>query len=368
MREQKLSTINSPIPAEDWGPGYHLWQAISSLLSQRGPEGTTTLVRVASHLALVLVAIGVLAFSRITLPNWDIVQEREIVTEVETEELLVAPEAGVDADTLAETLTLQRRAVPFTLIPERARTEIITHTVTAGDTLYALAKNYGIGAETIMWANNMEQNPDLLRLGQKLVILPINGVYHTVGQKDTLESIAKKYKAKVPDIIAYQGNNIDARSPAIQSGQKLVVPGGQKPVVVRQAKVYSGPVPSGAAKGTGRFVWPSAGYVTQGYKPLHRAVDIAGRVGIPVKASDSGYVVEAGWSNSGYGYYIVVDHRNGYQTLYAHLSRILVNTGQSVGRGGTIGLMGTSGRSTGAHLHFEVRQRGVLRNPFSFLP
>jgi murein DD-endopeptidase MepM/ murein hydrolase activator NlpD len=365
MREEKLSPINTPIPAEDWGPGYHLWQAVSSLLSQRGPEGSTTLVRVASHLALVVVAIGVLVFSRINLPGWDIVQEREISAETETEELLVVPEV---ADASAETLTLQRRAVPFTLIPERARTEIITHTVTAGDTLYALAKKYGVGAETIMWSNNMEQNPDLLRLGQKLVVLPINGIYHTVDKKDTLESIAKKYKVSVADIVAYQSNYIDARNPAIQIGQKLVVPGGRKPVIVKQVKVYSGPVPSGAAKGTGKFVWPSAGYVTQGYKPLHRAVDIAGRIGLPVKASDSGFVIEAGWSNSGYGYSIVVDHRNGYQTLYAHLSRILVNAGQSVGRGATIGLMGTSGRSTGPHLHFEVRQRGVLKNPFGFLP
>jgi len=368
MREEHLVPPNPPVPSDEWGPGYNLWQSIVSLFAQRGPEGARPLVRMASHAALVLVAVGVLLFSRVTLPGWEIVQEREVLTETDTEELVVVPEAATEADTQAETLALERRAVPFTLIPERARTEIITHTVTAGDTLYALAKKYGVGAETIMWANNMEQNPDLLRLGQKLVILPINGVYHTVGQKDTLESIAKKYKADVADIVAYEDNHIDARNPTIQVGQKLVVPAGRKPVVVRQVKVYSGPVPSGAARGTGKFVWPTSGYITQGFKPLHRAIDIAGRVGQSVKASDSGYIVESGWSNSGYGYFIVVDHRNGYQTLYAHLSRILVNPGEPVARGATIGLMGSTGRSTGPHLHFEVRQGGVQRNPFGYLP
>jgi murein DD-endopeptidase MepM/ murein hydrolase activator NlpD len=366
MREENFPLQPDPSPQE-WGPGYEIWQSLHNLLAQRGPEGTTSLVRMASHLVLVLVAVGVLAFSRLTLPGWDIVQVREESAQIESEEATLALEAG-ESLAAEQELALERRAVPFTLIPERARTEIITHTVVAGDTLYALAKRYGVGAETLMWANNMEQNPDLLRLGQKLIVLPLNGVYHTVGAKDTIESIAKKYKANATDIIAYEPNRLDPKNPAIQAGQKLVVPGGTKPVVVKQVKVYSGPVPASAAKGTGRFVWPTTGYITQGYKPLHRAIDIAGRVGLPVKASDAGYVVESGWSNAGYGYFIVVDHRNGFQTLYAHLSRILVSPGQSVGKGATIALMGSSGRSTGAHLHFEVRQGGGLKNPFSYLP
>jgi LysM repeat protein len=324
-------------------------------------------VRVASHVAVVLVAVGVLAFSRLNLPGLNIVEEREAEVANETEAALVAP-AGLEAEASAATVALERRAVPFTLLPERARTDIITHTVVAGDTPYALAQEYGIGAETLMWANNMEQNPDLLRLGQKLIVLPFNGVYHTVDKKDTLESIAKKYKATVADMVALEINHLDPKNPTIQVGQRLIVPGGRKPVVIRQVQVYTGAVPAGAAKGTGKFVWPSTGYISQGFKPLHRGIDIAGRTGLAVKASDSGYVVESGWSNSGYGYFIVIDHRNGYQSLYAHLSRILVSPGDSVGRGGTIGLMGSTGRSTGPHLHFEVRQRGLQKNPFGFLP
>jgi len=159
-------------------------------------------------------------------------------------------------------------------------------------------QKYGVGAETLMWANNMEQNPDLLRLGQKLIILPLNGVYHTVGAKDTLESIAKKYKTNVADIIAYEPNRLDPKNPVIQAGQKLVVPGGRKPVVVKQVKVYSGQCRQAQPKAPGASSGRRRDISRKGIKPLHRAIDIAGRVGLPVKASDAGYVVESGWSNA----------------------------------------------------------------------
>jgi murein DD-endopeptidase MepM/ murein hydrolase activator NlpD len=367
MREENLSPLRPVVPPQEWGPGYEIWQSFRNLLTKRDSEGSSSLVRVGSHIMLVLVALGVLAFSRLTLPGWDIVRVRQETADVAPEDMALTFDAA-EAPAADQEIALERRAVPFTLIPERARTEIITHTVVAGDTLYALAKEYGVGAETLMWANNMDLNPDLLRLGQKLIVLPVNGVYHTVGAKDTLTSIAKQYKVTADAIIAYEPNHIDVKNPVIHAGEKLIVPGGRKPVVVKQALVYGGPVPASASKGTGRFVWPTTGYITQGYKPLHRAIDIAGSIGRPVKASDSGYVVEAGWSNSGYGNFIVIDHRNGYQTLYGHLSRIMVSPGQSVGKGATIGLMGSTGRSTGPHLHFEIRQRGVTKNPFSFLP
>jgi LysM repeat protein len=365
MRDKHAVDSVATVPPEEWGPGYKLWQSTLDLLAQRGPEGTTSLVRMASHLVLILVAVLVLGLSRLQLPGWEIVKTRE--PEAVVEDAALQPEV-VDSNDTVETVALVREAVPFTLIPERPRIDVITHTVVAGDTLYALAMTYGLRAETLMWSNNMEQNPDLLRLGQQLVILPMDGVYHTVAKNDTLESIAKAYKAKVADIINLEQNGLDPRNPVLRVGQKLIVPGGSKPQVVKRVTVYTGPVPANAARGTGRFVWPTAGYITQGYKPLHRALDIAGWTGAPVKASDSGYVVAAGWSDAGYGNYVVIDHRNGYQTLYGHLSRIYVNAGQSVGRGAVIGLMGSTGRSTGPHLHFEIRQSGVQRNPYSYLP
>jgi murein DD-endopeptidase MepM/ murein hydrolase activator NlpD len=365
MHEDRSAENPRPIPPEQWGPGYKLWQAVLSALAQRGPEGTTSLVRVASHLVVILVAVLVLWFSRVQLPKLEFIEVQQPESAaLQAEEELALVETGASTDTAA----LVREAVPFTLIPERPRLDIVMHTVAAGDTLYALAQKYGLRAETLIWANNMEQNPDLLRLGQKLVILPINAVYHTVAAKDTIESIAKRYKAKPADVIAYKGNSLDPKNPAIKVGQKLLVPGGSKPIPQKLVRIYSGLVPANASKGTGRFVWPASGRITQGFKPYHRALDVAGWTGAQIKAADSGYVVESGWSDDGYGNYVVIDHRNGFQTLYAHLSRIFVNAGNSVGKGAVIGAMGSSGRSTGPHLHFEVRQRGLQRNPFGYLP
>jgi murein DD-endopeptidase MepM/ murein hydrolase activator NlpD len=185
---------------------------------------------------------------------------------------------------------------------------------------------------------------------------------------DTLESIAKKYKANVADIVGFELNGLNSKTSQIAVGQKLVVPGGSKPPVVRQVQIYTGPIPPSARKGTGRFVWPASGSITQGFKPLHQALDIGSWLGAPVKASDSGYVVTAGWSDVGYGYYVVLDHGNGFQTLYAHLSRYFVAAGDSVAQGTIIGLVGSTGNSTGPHLHFELIQNGIRRNPFGFLP
>jgi murein DD-endopeptidase MepM/ murein hydrolase activator NlpD len=248
------------------------------------------------------------------------------------------------------------------------RQGIITYTVRTGDTLYGIAEKFGISAETIMWANGeLEYHPDLLKIGQVLVILPIDGIYHTVVQGDTLASIAQQYKVDISAIIECKYNSLE--SPYnISIGQKLIVPGGKKTYTPRVVHVYSGPIPEGAAKGSGSFVWPTSGTITQGFKPMHMAIDIGAPTGTAVVAADSGYVVTAGWSEYGYGKYVVIDHGNGFQTLYAHLHTILVQLGQSVGKGEKIGTVGQTGRATGPHLHFEIRYNGVQRNPFGYLP
>jgi murein DD-endopeptidase MepM/ murein hydrolase activator NlpD len=369
MRDDIVNDQETPIAPTEWGPGYHLWQSIGSWLGERGPEGTTSLVRMASHLVVILIAVAVLWISRQQLPQLDIPEAA--VAETPAEELGGEGPAIVSADdtaTVDKGLALVRAAVPITLIPERQRIDFITHTVKSGDTLYGIAQKYKLNAETIMFANGLETNPDLLRLGQQLTILPVNGILHTVKKGDTLEKLAKTYKVNTSSIINYPLNRLDPRNPVINAGQRLLVPGGYKALPIQQAQVFRGPVPAGAGRGTGRFIWPTAGYVTQGYKRYHPALDIARALGTPVKAADTGYVVSAGWSNDGYGNRIVIDHGNGYQTLYAHLNRIYVKVGDSLGRGAEIGQMGSSGRSTGPHLHFEIRKNGARLNPISFLP
>jgi murein DD-endopeptidase MepM/ murein hydrolase activator NlpD len=364
MRDDLSKYPPAPIAPDEWGPGYRFWHSIQVLLAQHGPEGAASLVRVASHLVILFIAVSVLLVSRLELPRWDIAEAQQAAAPVQ--ETATQPLIGAGQTTSAGSLV--RAAVPFTLIPDRPRIELITHTVEAGDTLYGIADKYNISVETLIWANGLEQNPDLLRLGQELTVLPVNGVYHTVQSGDTVESVAKKYKTKPEDVLNFLLNNLSPKNQTLAVGQKIVVPGGSKPYVARQVQIYSGAAPQGAGRGSGRLVWPASGSISQGYYWYHRAIDIASYIGNPVRAADSGYVVAAGWSNLGYGYYIVLDHGNGVQTLYAHLSRFFVNAGDSVGQGTVIGHVGSTGNSTGAHLHFEVIRGGIPQNPYNYLP
>ena len=247
----------------------------------------------------------------------------------------------------------------------KPRDRIVEYKVRTGDTLARIAKKYGVSINTIKWANNLKS--DKVRVGQILKIPPVTGVVHKVKKGETIYSIAKKYKVSPQNIVNFPFNEFaDPETFALRPGQILYVPGGvieKKKVIKRK---YLAVVKAGK-KGTGNFIWPASGRITQYPTWYHMAVDIANRSAPPILAADSGTVIYAGCIRYGYGCHVVIDHGNGYKTLYAHLSRIYVSIGQKVGKGQAIGRMGSTGRSTGTHLHFEIRWGRRLLNPLKFL-
>lgn len=254
--------------------------------------------------------------------------------------------------------------------------EIVEYDVQNGDTVSSIADKFGISQDTVLWANGLEPT-DKIKPGQSLDILPVTGVVHTVKKGETIYSIAKKYgldgDSGAQAVVDYPFNEfIDDEKFTLAVGQTLVVPDGvmpQKQPVSPQSSLARTLTPdAGAVSATGRFVWPTSGRITQGYAFYHKGIDIANKAGGAILAADSGTVVVAGWpDNYGYGNRVVIDHGNGYTTLYGHLSRIRVVVGQTVNRGDIIGDMGSTGRSTGVHLHFEVRTPSGFADPLAHL-
>jgi murein DD-endopeptidase MepM/ murein hydrolase activator NlpD len=260
-------------------------------------------------------------------------------------------------------------------ISVKPRAETIEHEVQSGETLSTIGQKYDIDSDTIKWANSLTS--ESIKPGQKLKILPVSGVAHKVVSGDTLDSVAKKYSAEKQGIVDFPFNDIgdDFR---LAVGQTLIVPDGIPPEVKNPPKPKVTPQyiakgvsnsPTFNAPGGGNFVWPTSfAYISQYFAWYHPALDLPSPAAPPVVASDGGTVIVAGWpDNYGYGNRVVIDHGNGYQTLYAHLSNIYVNSGQSVSRGQAIGKMGSTGRSTGTHLHFEIHFKGIAVNPLAIL-
>jgi murein DD-endopeptidase MepM/ murein hydrolase activator NlpD len=266
---------------------------------------------------------------------------------------------------------------------DKPRYDIEEYHVVRGDSVFAIAESFKLKPETILWANydTLQDSPDSLRPGQILKIPPTDGIYYQWKENDTLESVAKEFKASVEDILNYPGNDIDLTNPKVDSGSWVMVPGGQREfvqwLVPTIAKGASGTSPThqsscgGGAVGSGNFAWPADNHSLSGndYWSGHLGIDIADGEGGPVYAADSGVVTMAqGGYNYGYGNVIQLDHGNGYSTVYAHLSAIFVSVCQSVGAGQQIGTAGATGNAQGAHLHFEVRQNGGFINPWFVLP
>jgi murein DD-endopeptidase MepM/ murein hydrolase activator NlpD len=315
------------------------------------------------------------------------------------ETLPTAPVAGIDTIPQREAVDafggIPRLAQVHTIIPSRPRQEVVKYAVEEGDTIFGIAEKFGLEPETVLWGNYyiLLDDPHALQPGQELNILPVNGTYHEWQQGEGLNGISSYYGVKPEDIINYPANNLDTAAvgdfanPNIAPGTWLIVPNGRREFVswsaplgvTRENPAYArvlGPgacdAVSGGAVGYGAFIWPSNKHYLSGfdYSPNanHWGIDIAGNDGEGVYATDAGVIVYAGWNNYGYGNMILIDHGGGFQSLYAHLSGLNVGCGQSVGQGDVIGAIGSTGRSSGSHLHFEIMTSSFKINPWDVLP
>lgn len=255
-----------------------------------------------------------------------------------------------------------------TVISSKPRDKVENYTVKSGDTLASIGKKFGISVDTIKWANDLKS--DTIKPEQILKIAPVTGVVHTVVSGETIYSIAKKYKIPAQNIVNFIFNDFaDIDTFALRAGQTLYIPDGviepEQPKYAALAPRYANAI--AGIRGSSNFIWPTTGGITQYPTWYHMAFDVASNGGPAIIAADTGTVTYAGCINWGYGCHVVVDHGNGYQTLYGHMSVISVSAGQAVNQGQQLGVMGSSGNSSGPHLHFEIRQGGVLLNPQNFL-
>lgn len=256
--------------------------------------------------------------------------------------------------------------------------EISVYTVREGDTLSAISEMFGVSVNTIKWANDITGST--VKPGTELVILPVSGVRHVVKKGDTVAALAKKYHAEVSDILTYNGLSADA---ALKAGDEVIIPGGElgattknpstpvrstgtaryaksadseafEPLLVNVSKYPSYP---------GYYARPVANAIKTQVLHGYNAVDLGAPSGTPILAAADGTVIisRTGGYNGGYGTYVVISHANGTQTLYAHMSKNYMKVGEKVVQGQTIGAMGSTGWSTGSHLHFEIRG---AKNPF----
>ena len=255
-------------------------------------------------------------------------------------------------------------------VAQKYRDEPIEYIVQSGDTIGSIAEEFEISEETVMWQNNLSKY-SIIRPGQKIMILPINGVTHKVVRGDTLSKIATRYKADEQKIIEY---NKMADESDISVGQILIIPEGtpyRPPLVPTQLapikQIFEQPIVD-PGRDSGKMFWPNGcRRISQYFSWRHIGLDLACPAGTPIKAADDGVVIKMALQRTGYGHHVIIDHGNGKTTLYGHMTDVYVKEGQTVQRGETIGLEGSTGKSTGPHLHFEVRFWGVRYNPLNYI-
>lgn len=248
---------------------------------------------------------------------------------------------------------------------------IASYIVKNGDSISSIAASFGVSVNTILWANNLTSK-STIKPGMTLIVLPVTGIQYTVRSGDTLASIAKKYGADAGEIATVNGIDTEA----LTAGTEIIVPGGKltetttKPTTKKSSSTKSPAVPSGLSSGGGADLggfWHNplpGGILTQGIHD-NNAVDIGAHAGTPIYAAAAGEVIFTstnGSYNHGWGNDVIINHANGAQTLYAHMSRVAATVGEKVGAGELIGYVGETGMATGNHLHLEVHG---ARNPFA---
>jgi len=356
------------------------------------------LTRATAHLSIIVLALITIVLSGVGLPtpraavggsfSADAVSPAEMdsSTEPEIEPLPTPPLPTVwphpsTADTIA------RMPVLHTTFPERPRAQVITYTVQEGDNVSTIAAQFGLDVYTVIWSNRetLKDACWLIQPGLELFILPVDGVYHTVRAGETLASIAEEYEVEQAALYN-EWNELDEGDRPLE-GQLLVVPGGQSERVDLEPPRPTYPM-AGASRlswgvcsgvtftgpgANGWFILPTGSSRVSGWyfhdprNPTHIGLDYACRLGDPLYAADNGVVTIAGW-NGGYGVLVEINHGNGFVTRYGHFSDIVVGCGQAVYQGQLLGYCGSTGWSTGPHLHFEIRSNGVPQDPQIYLP
>ncbi len=301
--------------------------------------------------------------------------------EVAVNQMTIATSTPVEEDTSLADLGSQndgmlvKPEVATTQKSIKTRKSSINYTVQSGDTISSIAVNFDISVNTILWENNLSAT-SLIRPGDTLVILPSTGITYKVAKGETLGSIANKFGVDSSDILTANNLPDDTK---LALGQSLFIPGGVKiyyaPPASKTAAAYN-PLnvlksllsPSKVVAAAGKLLWPTVTHtITQYFSWKHQAIDIANPLGTPIYAAESGTIQFAGWSTVGYGNMVEINHGGGMFTRYAHASKLLVKKGDVVQKGDVIALIGSTGNSTGPHLHFEVHINGKLYNPLDYL-